>query len=74
MTTQDKLYEKIYDYDNLYSAWLEVEKGRKHNLDFQEYKTRYEDLILLEIQNELIYQTYTPRKTREFLVRDPKLR
>lgn len=70
----DLLFEKIYDYDNLYSAWLEVEKGRRNEASFQQYKMRYEDLILLEIQNELIYHTYKPRKTREFLVRDPKLR
>lgn len=71
---RDLLYEKVYDYDNLYSAWLEVEKGRKNEMPFQRWKTDYEDVILIHLQNELIHHTYRPRRTREFLVRDPKLR
>lgn len=70
----DLLYEKVYDYDNLYMAWLEVEKGRKNEIPFQRWKSDYEDVILIHLQNELIHHTYKPRKTREFLVRDPKLR
>ena len=69
----DLLYEQVYDFDNLVEAWHEVRKGRRNEIPFLLF-AQDEEEILINLQNELIWHTYRPKKTREFIVRDPKMR
>lgn len=69
----DLLYEQVYDFDNLVEAWHEVKKGRRNEIPFLLF-SQDEEEILINLQNELIWHTYRPKATRQFIVRDPKMR
>jgi len=73
MKTYSNLYPKIYNLSNLILAWRKARKGKtkKH------YVIKFgKDLIknLLNLQKELIEQTYSPLPLKTFILRDPKTR
>ena len=69
----DGLYEKIYDYENLYQAYIEARKLKRYRQEILRYSADI-DTNLIEMQNELIWRTYRVGRYREFYVTDPKKR
>ena len=73
MKTIKNLYEKIYDFENLYEAWEKACKGKRYREEVMEFTSNLET-NLIEIQNHLIYGTYTVGRYRPFYVYEPKKR
>lgn len=68
-----QIYEKIYDFENLYLAYLEARKGKRYRPDVLEFGAHLEE-NLIEIQNELVWKTYQVGPYRQFYVHLPKKR
>lgn len=73
MVILDDVYDRICDYEELYQSHLEARKGKRYRDDVLVFTDRLEE-NLIELQNELIWQTYKVGKYRQFYVREPKLR
>lgn len=73
MRTLRSIYPKIYDFDNLYAAYLEARKGKRYRNEVLQFTAQLEE-NLIQLQNELIYKTYHVGRYREFYVREPKKR
>ena len=73
MKRYNNIYSKIYDFENLYEAYLEARKCKRYRHDVMRFTANLEE-NLIEIQNELIYKTYKVGKYNEFFVYDPKKR
>lgn len=73
MQSIKNLYEKIYDFENLYKAWEEARKGKRYRDDVLIFNQNYEE-HLIDIQNQLIYETYEVGKYHTFYVYEPKKR
>ena len=71
--TLDDIYDEICSYEGLYQSHLEARKGKRYRDDVLVFTDRLEE-NLIELQNELIWQTYKVGKYRQFYVREPKLR
>ncbi|ABO49761.1 RNA-directed DNA polymerase (Reverse transcriptase) [Desulforamulus reducens MI-1] len=71
--TYKNLFEQIYQFDNLYNAYLKARKGKRYIGEVLEFTANLEE-NLISIQNDLINQTYQTGRYREFYVYDPKLR
>lgn len=67
------LYPKIYDFENLYNAYLNARKNKRYRNEVLRYTFNLEEQ-LITLQNELIYRTYQVGRYREFYVHDPKKR
>lgn len=67
------LYEAIYDFDNLYHAYLEARKNKRYRQDVLRFSANLEE-NLIQIQNELMHGTYSVGKYRQFYVYEPKKR
>lgn len=73
MVIIDDIYDKICEYEHLYQSHLEARKGKRYRDDVMLFTDSLEE-NLIELQNELIWQTYRVGKYRPFYVREPKLR
>lgn len=73
MATLDDIYDRICEYEELYQSHLEARKGKRYRGDVLVFTDRLEE-NLIELQNELIWQTYKVGRYRQFYVREPKLR
>ena len=71
--TYRNLYEKLYDFDTLYRAYLEARRSKRYRDEVLAFTANLEE-NLIDIQNHLIYQTYKVGRYKEFYVRDPKKR
>lgn len=67
------LYEQIYDFENLYLAYLEARKNKRYRDDVLAFTANLEE-NLIQIQNELIWKSYDVGRYREFFVYEPKKR
>ena len=67
------IYEKIYDFENLHKAWEKARRGKRYREDVLSFNRNYEE-HLIEIQNQLIYETYEVGKYHSFYVFEPKKR
>lgn len=67
------IYPKIYDFENLYCAYLEARKCKRYRQEVMTFTANLEE-NLIEIQNELIWRTYRVGRYHEFYVHDPKKR
>lgn len=67
------LYEKIYDFGNLYEAYIQARKGKRYRLEVMKFTNHLEE-NLIQIQNELMWKTYEVGRYREFFVNEPKKR
>jgi len=67
------LYSKIYDYENIYKAYLDARKSKRYRNEVLKFTSNLEE-NLITIQNELIWKSYTPRTSRQFYVIEPKKR
>lgn len=73
MKSIKNIYEKIYDFENLYEAWEQARKGKRYREDVLIFNRNLEE-HLIEIQNELIYEMYEVGKYHSFYVYEPKKR
>ena len=73
METLRNIYPKIYDFENLHEAYLEARKNKRYRGDVLEFSARLEE-NLIQLQNELVYKTYSVGRYREFYVYEPKKR
>lgn len=67
------VYERIYDFEELYNSYLEARKNKRYRDDVLKYTDNLET-NLIELQNELIWQTYKVGRYRPFFVYEPKKR
>lgn len=73
MKTVKNIYEKIYDFDNIYNAYLNARKGKRFRDEVLRFSSNLEENII-DIQNELMWKTYTVGRYRQFVINDPKTR
>jgi len=69
----NNIYEKIYDFENLYSAYIEARRGKRYRPDVLKFSAHLEE-NLTEIQNELMWKSYHVGSYRQFYVHEPKKR
>lgn len=71
--TYNHLYEKIYDFEMLHTAYLKSRKGKRDKHEVQKFELNLEE-NLIQLQNELIWGTYKTGEYRKFKVYEPKER
>lgn len=67
------LYERIYQFDNLYRAAYQCRRGKTRSTATVRYFDQLEE-NLIQLQNELIWDVYAPRARSQFYVFEPKRR
>jgi len=67
------MYEQIYAYENLYSAYLKAQKGKTTLRYVIKFEKELEE-NLRKLSEELKLQTYEPKPLKTFIIRDPKTR
>ncbi|MBX9761568.1 MAG: reverse transcriptase/maturase family protein [Pseudomonadaceae bacterium] len=67
------LYEQIYAFDNLLSAWHKARKGKRRQREVLRFEHDLEG-NLIQLQNELVWQQYQPGAYRYFTIALPKPR
>src|SRR3989338_5051094 len=73
MKTYNRLYERLYSYENLYLAYQKARKEKtkkQYVLDFEAYL----EGNLIRLKKDLQTFDYKPNKLKKFIVRDPKTR
>lgn len=73
MHTEKNLYPKVYDFQNLYQAYQNAIKKKRWRVSAMRFGRHLEE-NLIELQNELIYETYQPGAYYSFYVEEPKRR
>lgn len=73
MAVLDDVYDRICQYEELYDSHLQARKGKRYRDEVLVFTDRLEE-NLIELQNELIWESYKVGKYRPFYVREPKLR
>lgn len=73
MKTYKNLYPRIYDFQNLYAAYLKARRGKRYQQEVLCFSANLEE-ELIALQNELIWKTYRTGPYRYFYVHDPKKR
>jgi retron-type reverse transcriptase len=73
MLTYTSLYPKIYSYENLRLAYKRARKGKSKKDYVIDFEKDLEN-NLLNLKNELMNKTYSPKPLKTFIIRDPKLR
>ena len=68
-----ELYEKIYNFNNLYEAYLKARKNKRYRLEVMTYTNNLEE-NLITLQNELIWGKYKIGNPRIFTIFIPKIR
>lgn len=71
--TYKSLLEQIYQFENLYNAYLKARKDKRYNREVLEFTANLEENLII-LQNQLIYRTYSTGRYREFYVHEPKTR
>lgn len=67
------MYELVYDYKNLYDAYLKARKQKRYRREVLQFSYTLEE-NLIELQNELIWKTYKVGSYRPFVIYEPKKR
>lgn len=67
------LYEQIYDYENLYNAYLEARKSKRYREGVLRFSANLEENLIV-LQNHLMWQSYTVGEYRRTIIRIPKTR
>lgn len=68
-----ELYKKIYNFNNLYEAYLKARKNKRYRLEVMTYTNSLEE-NLITLQNELIWGKYKIGNPRIFTIFIPKIR
>jgi hypothetical protein len=72
-TTYGNLYPRVYEFTNLYQAYLRARRGKRTRAEAIRFRRNLEG-NLIQIQNELIWKTYRTGAYRTFKVFEPKER
>lgn len=64
---------EVFDFENLYHAAYETIRDKRYYPDELKFTSNLEE-NLIELQNQLVWHTYTPGEYYEFWVYDPKKR
>jgi hypothetical protein len=73
MKTYKHLADQVVGFDNLFQAFRSARRGKRSRPDVAEFEYRLEE-NLLQLQEELRNQTYTPGAYNSFWIHDPKRR
>jgi len=73
MKTYKHLFEKLYSWDNLESAYWKARKHKSNNPAIREFENHWQ-LHLATLHRELKTRMYKPRPLKTFILRDPKTR
>ncbi len=73
MRIYNKLFERIIEPENLFSAWDEFKKGKGRKLDVLRFEKNLEQNIF-QLHRDLRDKTYKHGDYTSFYIRDPKLR
>lgn len=73
MKRYGNLYPQIYDFANLELAYKKARKCKRYRAEVLRFTERKEE-NLIDIQNHLIWKSYTPGEYRKFTVTEPKPR
>lgn len=71
--TYNNLFSQIYDFENLYNAYLKARRGKRDRREVLKFELNLEE-NLIQLQNELIWGTYKTGEYRVFKVFEPKER
>ena len=71
--TYSNLFEQVYQYDNLYEAYIEARKNKKYREGVLRFSANLEE-NLIDLQNHLIWQSYKVGEYRKTLIHVPKKR
>lgn len=71
--TTNNLWADLVTFENLYAAFEEARRGKRYREDVMRFAASLEE-NLVNLQNHLIWKSWTPGRQREFVVREPKLR
>jgi hypothetical protein len=67
------LFPRIVEFSNLESAYISARKGKRNRVSVAEYAVNLEE-NLINLQNHLMWGTWTPGPARRFTIREPKRR
>ena len=73
MKTYKHLYPKVWNWDNLYVAYRRARKGKRGKAPVADFHFLLED-NLVQLQDELLTQTYRPGPYHSFYIHEPKRR
>ncbi len=73
MKTHKHLYSQISSFENLYLAFKAARKGKRARPDIAEFEFEIES-NLLDLQSELLSESYQPGPYHNFRINDPKPR
>ncbi len=73
MKTYENLYPRIYSFENLHTAYRRARAGKRSRVNVAGFEFDMEH-NLLQLQRELIDQTYRPGPYHSFYIREPKRR
>jgi retron-type reverse transcriptase len=73
MKKYKNLYEKIYQFDNLYGAYKKARLGKRYRREVLVFESDLEG-ELIQLQNELIWDMYKTGDYRVFDIYEPKKR
>ena len=71
--TYNNLFSQIYDFENLYNAYLKARRGKRDRREVLKFELNLEE-NLIQLQNELIWGMYKTGEYRKFKVYEPKER
>ena len=71
--TTNNLWDTIINFETLYLSFQEAQKGKRYNPEIMKFKRNLEE-NLINIQNHLIWGSWTPGRWRRFVVMEPKRR
>lgn len=73
MKRYKNLFEKVCDFDNLYLSYLKARDGKRYRGPVLQFTNRLED-NLVDIQTQLLNNTYQISEYKQFIITDPKRR
>lgn len=71
--TYTDLFARVADFESLYEAWKRVRRGKRQRGDMLEFGRDLEP-NLIDLQNQLLWKTYTTGPYRTFEIFEPKRR
>ena len=73
MKTYNNIWDEIISFENIYAAYRRAAKCKYYRPEVLQFTQNLEE-NLIEIQNQLIWNRYTPSPPRQFYVYEPKKR
>lgn len=71
--TYDNLWDEIISFENLYKAYKEASKNKRYYQEVMIFSRDLEENLII-IQNELIWNMWSPHEGRAMIIHEPKRR